>query len=85
MNSINYKTIDEYLNGLPIDEKQSLLKLRDIINSTIPDCKERISYKICVFSINKDLVGFASQKNCTDIMCLVLLFILHLKNLYQSR
>jgi uncharacterized protein YdhG (YjbR/CyaY superfamily) len=63
MNSINYITIDEYLNGLSIDEKQSLQKLRDIIHSTIPDCKERIAIKICVFSINKDLVGFASQKN----------------------
>ena len=67
MNSINYKTIDEYLNSLPIDEKQSLQKLRDIIHSTIPDCKERIAYKICVFSINKDLVGFASQKNHLSI------------------
>jgi len=25
--------------------------------------KERISYGVCVFSTNKDLVGFASQKN----------------------
>jgi uncharacterized protein YdhG (YjbR/CyaY superfamily) len=63
MNSDNYKTIDEYLNDLPINEKQPLQKLRDIIHSTIHDCKERIVYKICVFYIYKDLVGFASQKN----------------------
>lgn len=63
MNSMNYKTIDEYLADLPIDEQQSLRKIRDIIHSITPDCKERIAYKICVFFVNKDLVGFASQKN----------------------
>ena len=63
MNSINYKTIDEYLADLPIYEKQSLQRLRDIIHLIVPNCKERIAYKICVFSEDKDLVGFASQKN----------------------
>ena len=61
MNSINYSTIDEYIAALPIDEQQALQRLRDIIHSTIPNCKERIVYKICVISLNKDLVGFASQ------------------------
>jgi len=56
-------TIDEYLEVLPKDEKNELQKIRNIILSTVPNIKERISYKICVFSINKDLVGFASQKN----------------------
>ena len=63
MNSINYNTIEKYLDNLPIDKKQSLQIIKDIINLTVPKCKERIAYKICVFSINKDLVGFASQKN----------------------
>jgi len=58
MNSINYKTIDEYLADLPNDEKQSLQRLKDIIHSTVPNCKVRIAYKICVFFANKDLVGF---------------------------
>jgi len=56
-------TIDEYLSALPKDEKNELQRLRNIILSTIPDIKERISYKICVFSVKKDLVDFASQKN----------------------
>ena len=55
--------IDEYLEVLPKDEKKELQRLRDIIQSTVPDIKERISYKICVFSVKRDLVGFASQKN----------------------
>lgn len=56
-------TVDEYLEDLPEDEKKELQRLRDIIKSKVPESKERIAYKICVFSINKDLVGFASQKN----------------------
>jgi uncharacterized protein YdhG (YjbR/CyaY superfamily) len=48
---------------LPNDEKTELQRIRDIILSTIPDINERISYKICVFSVKKDLIGFASQKN----------------------
>ena len=56
-------TVDEYLTNLPQDEREELQRIRDIIFSTIPESKERIAYKICVFSINKDLVGFASQKN----------------------
>lgn len=56
-------TVDEYLTNLAQDERGELQRIRDIIFSTIPESKERIAYKICVFSINKDLVGFASQKN----------------------
>ena len=81
---MSYKNIDEYLADLPIYEQQSLQDLRDIIHSTLPDCKERIAYKICVFFVNKDLVGFASQKNYKVMTYQVLLFILHLKNHYQS-
>ena len=63
MNPLDYSNIDEYIADLPLDEQKSLQRLRDIICSTVPNCKERIAYKICVFSVNKDLVGFASQKN----------------------
>jgi uncharacterized protein YdhG (YjbR/CyaY superfamily) len=56
-------TVDEYLADLPQNKKKTLQKIRSIIYSTIPEAKERIAYKICVFSVKKDLVGFASQKN----------------------
>jgi len=56
-------TIDEYLEVLPDDIKKELQRIRDIILKTVPGIKERISYKICIFSLKKDLVGFASQKN----------------------
>lgn len=56
-------TIDEYLAVLPEDIKKELQRIRNIILKTVPKIKERIAYKICVFSLKKDLVGFASQKN----------------------
>ena len=61
MNEVS--TVDEYLAVLPLDVKKALQRIRTIINSTIPEISERIAYKICVFSLKKDLVGFASQKN----------------------
>jgi len=59
----NYFTIDEYLADLPKDERQALQRLREIIHRIVPGCTERIAYKICVISYQKDLVGFAAQKN----------------------
>jgi uncharacterized protein YdhG (YjbR/CyaY superfamily) len=56
-------TVDEYLEKLPVNEKKELQRIRSIIFETIPEIKEKIAYKICVFSLNRDLVGFASQKN----------------------
>ena len=52
-----------YLEALPQDERDILQKLRRTIKSAAPESKERIAYKIVVFSLNRDLVGFASQKN----------------------
>jgi uncharacterized protein YdhG (YjbR/CyaY superfamily) len=56
-------TVDEYLAELSQDEKDALQRIRSIISSTIPESQERIAYKICVFSVKKDLVGFAAQKD----------------------
>jgi len=55
-------TIDEYLASLSEEERRELQRLREIILSTVPEVKERIAYKICVFSVGNDLVGFAVQK-----------------------
>jgi uncharacterized protein YdhG (YjbR/CyaY superfamily) len=55
--------MDEYLLELPEDEKKELQRIRKIILSTIPGSKERIAYKICVFSVKKDLVDLASQRD----------------------
>jgi uncharacterized protein YdhG (YjbR/CyaY superfamily) len=59
---ITAATIDDYLADLPEDVRNELQRIRTIISSTVPGLKERIAYKICVFSLKKDVVGFASHK-----------------------
>jgi len=46
-----FSTINEHLNLLPEDIKNELKRLRDIILSTVINVRERIAYKICVFSL----------------------------------
>lgn len=55
--------IDAYLAVLPDDVRISLERVRTIIRATAPDCTERISYKIPIFRLGKDLVGISAQKN----------------------
>jgi uncharacterized protein YdhG (YjbR/CyaY superfamily) len=55
--------VDQYLVGLPDDERAALEKLRELIKATVPEVQERISYgTTVVFSLKRDLVGFAAQK-----------------------
>lgn len=54
--------MDDYLAGLPEDVRMALQNLRDIIKAAVPDARERIAYKIPVYSLKRDLVGFAAQK-----------------------
>jgi uncharacterized protein YdhG (YjbR/CyaY superfamily) len=55
--------IDAYLEPLPDDVRASLERVRSIIHETAPDCTERVSYKIPIFRLGKDLVGLSAQKN----------------------
>ena len=55
--------IDAYLAALPDDIQSSLERVRNIIRETAPECTERISYKIPIFRLGKDLVGMSAQKN----------------------
>lgn len=56
-------SVDEYLGKVPDDARELLQRLRDIIKSEVSGCKERISYKIPIVSLNHDLVGFSFQTN----------------------
>ncbi len=55
--------IDAYLAALPSDIRSSLERVRNIIRETAPECTERVSYKIPIFRLGKDLVGMSAQKN----------------------
>lgn len=55
--------VDLYLSKLPEEERKALQDLRTKIKKLAPQAKERIGYQMPILRINKDLVGFASQKN----------------------
>ncbi|MBD0293284.1 MAG: DUF1801 domain-containing protein [Jiangellaceae bacterium] len=56
--------VDQYLAGLPAEERKTLEELRQLIKSTVPGARERISYGTSViFALDRDLVGFVSQPN----------------------
>ena len=55
--------IDTYLEALPDDVRSALERVRSIIRETAPDCTERVSYKIPIFRLRKDLVGVSAHKN----------------------
>jgi uncharacterized protein YdhG (YjbR/CyaY superfamily) len=52
-----------YLEVLPDDVRSALERVRGIIRETAPECTERVSYKIPIFRLRKDLVGMSAQKN----------------------
>jgi uncharacterized protein YdhG (YjbR/CyaY superfamily) len=54
--------VDEYLAGLSPDRRSALEDLRQLIKSTVPEVRERISYGTAViFALDGDLVGFVAQ------------------------
>lgn len=55
--------VDEYLVRLSKTERKSLQDLRDKIKKIAPQVTERIGYQMPIMRINRDLVGFALQKN----------------------
>jgi uncharacterized protein YdhG (YjbR/CyaY superfamily) len=56
--------VDEYLAQLSTDRRAVLEELRQLIKSSVPGVRERISYGTSViFALEGDLVGFVSQPN----------------------
>jgi uncharacterized protein YdhG (YjbR/CyaY superfamily) len=59
------KTVDEYLAGLPVDQRAALQMLREIILDVAPQAEETISYGVHVFKLRGHLVSFgAAAKHC---------------------
>ena len=59
-------TIDEYLAGVPDDQRAALQKLRQTIRAAVPGAEECISYGLPAFRLDgKPLVAFgAAKKHC---------------------
>jgi uncharacterized protein YdhG (YjbR/CyaY superfamily) len=62
-------TVDEYLSILPDDVHKELQKLRHTIKSIAPEAEERIAYRIPIFRLQRDLVGFSAQRNPQKRLC----------------
>jgi uncharacterized protein YdhG (YjbR/CyaY superfamily) len=62
-------TVDEYLATLPNDVRKVLQKLRHTIKSIVPEAEERIAYRIPIFRLQRDLVGFSAQRNPQKRLC----------------
>ena len=56
-------TVDEYLEKCPQDARAALQGLRETIKSVVPGARERVSYGIPIIALDRDLVGFSSQKD----------------------
>lgn len=58
-------THDEYLAALREDQRTALQRIRDLVQSVVPDAEERISYGIPVFWRGRSLVGYgAAKRHC---------------------
>ena len=62
MNSIKFKSVEEYLSTLPKEIKIQMLVLRKIIKETAPDAEELISYNMPAFKYYGILVYYAAHK-----------------------
>ena len=52
------KTIDDYLTNVKPDHRETLQKLRQTIQTTVPTAEECISYGIPAFRVNRRLLVF---------------------------
>lgn len=54
--------IDTYIAGFPDDVQLQLFELRKIIQATVPEAREKMSYAMPTFYLNKNLIHFAAYK-----------------------
>jgi uncharacterized protein YdhG (YjbR/CyaY superfamily) len=63
MDTLKYKTIDEYISSFPDEIQKILQKLRQVIHEAAPEAEEVISYSMPAFKQNGVLVYYAAFKN----------------------
>jgi uncharacterized protein YdhG (YjbR/CyaY superfamily) len=55
-------TIDEYIATFPPDVQVILQKIRATVAKAVPKARERISYRIPAFALDRDVIYFAAFK-----------------------
>lgn len=56
------KTVDEYIALQPVEKREMLEAMREIIRTAAPKAEEVISYMIPCYKLNGMLVGFGNHK-----------------------
>jgi uncharacterized protein YdhG (YjbR/CyaY superfamily) len=57
------ETVDQYLAGVPGEQRAALERLRETIRAAAPEATETISYGMPAYKLHGSLVGFAAFKN----------------------
>ncbi len=58
-----FASVDEYIAACPVDSQSYLREIRKLIHALAPDAKEKISYQIACFELNRrNLIHFAGWK-----------------------
>lgn len=60
---MNKTVIDEYIEKYPVDIQERLFKVREAILKAIPNAKEKISWQMPTFYLEKNIMHFAAFKN----------------------
>jgi len=55
--------VDAYLAAQPDDVRAELERLRGIIHELAPEVTERVSYRIPIFRLKRDLIAFSAHTN----------------------
>jgi hypothetical protein len=55
MQAVDFKDVAEFLDYLPEDELEITKELRRIILDCLPNCKEKLSFNVPFYSINKSI------------------------------
>ncbi len=63
METREYRTVDEYINGFPDDVQGKLREMRRIIREAAPEAREKISYRMPCYFQNGNLVYFGAHEN----------------------
>ena len=60
---IKFSNIDEYIALFPIETREKLVQMRELIRSLVPEATEKISYQMPTFYLNGNLVHFAAYRH----------------------
>lgn len=62
MQSAEYKSMDEYIGSFPGFIQEKLTELRKAIREQAPEAREKISYNMPTFYLDRNLVHFAAYE-----------------------